>query len=106
MARSAMHDLAEGAAAMCGGRLQDETHGKADFLACACSDEPEDTELGLIRTLHGRRNQTSYDDLRIGQSPTGRRLRRSGSEDGRVAIAEAEPREGNAGDTAAQADPR
>jgi hypothetical protein len=70
MAWSAMHDIAKGAAAASGLRLDDETHGKvADFLACAYADELEDRELGLIRTLHGRRNKSSYDDPRVGQSP-------------------------------------
>jgi len=70
MAWSAMHDIAKGAAAALGFRLDGETHGKvADFLACAFADELEDKELGLIRTVSGRRNSSSYDDPRVRQSP-------------------------------------
>src|SRR5688500_5388060 len=48
LAWSAMHDLAKGAAAASGLRLDGETHGKvADFLACAYAGELEDKELGL-----------------------------------------------------------
>ena len=69
MAWSAMHDIAKGIAAAHGFRLQDETHGKvADFVACAYGADLADTELGLIRTVQGRRNSSSYDDPRTPQS--------------------------------------
>jgi len=70
MAWSAMHDIAKGAAAALGFRLDGETHGKvADFLACAYANELEDEELGVIRTVSGRRNSSSYDDPRVSQGP-------------------------------------
>lgn len=70
MAWSAMHDIAKAAAASAGLRLEAETHGKiADFLACAFADDLEDTDLGLIRRVQGGRNQSSYDDPRVGNSP-------------------------------------
>ena len=70
MAWSAMHDIAKGAAAASGLRLDGETHGKiADFLACTYADELDDRERGLIRTVHGHRNKSSYDDPRVSQGP-------------------------------------
>lgn len=70
MAWSAMHDIAKGAAAATGLRLEAETHGKvADFLICAYADELEDKDLGLIRRVQGGRNQSSYDDPRVGNNP-------------------------------------
>lgn len=70
MAWSAMHDIAKAAAAWAGFRLEAETHSKTvDFLACVFSDDLEDKELGLIRTVQGGRNKSSYDDPRVGNSP-------------------------------------
>lgn len=70
MAWSTMHDIAKAAAASAGFRLEAETHGKiVDFLACALADDLEDKELGLIRSVQGGRNKSSYDDPRVGNSP-------------------------------------
>lgn len=70
MAWSAMHDIAKAAAASAGLRLEAETHGKiADFLACAFAEELEDKEIGLIRSVQGGRNKSSYDDPRVGNTP-------------------------------------
>lgn len=70
MAWSAMHDIAKAAAASVGLRLEAETHGKiADFLACAFAGDFEDKDLGLIRRVQGGRNQSSYDDPKVANSP-------------------------------------
>lgn len=70
LAWSAMHDLAKGAAAAAGLRLDAETHGKVtDFLACVYQDQLEEKELGLIRAVQGGRNRSSYDDPKAGRGP-------------------------------------
>jgi hypothetical protein len=66
LAWSAMHDIAKGAAASAGYRLEGETHVKvAAFLACWFADDLEATALGLIRMVQGGRNLSSYDDPRV-----------------------------------------
>ncbi len=70
MAWSAMHDIAKAAAAAVGFRLEKETHGAVvGFLACAFADALEDKDLGLIRSVQGGRNRTSYDDPRVPNTP-------------------------------------